>query len=79
MGHDDTRGGQALGAAKSLGLAATESGWRKKLADATAPRAAAVTPARADQVRAILGVVLFAISLTYVLRTLSRTRTLTEF
>jgi hypothetical protein len=76
MRHDDTRGGQVLGTAKNLGLAATGSGWRKKLADATAPRAAAVTPARADQVRAILGVVLFAISLTYVLRTLSRTRSL---
>jgi len=47
-------------------------GWRKRLADVTAPPVANRAPASEDQVRAIIGGVLFAASLYYVVSTLVR-------
>jgi hypothetical protein len=47
-------------------------GWRKALADATAPRVANRAPFSEDQVRAAIGGVLFAASLYYVISTIVR-------
>ena len=47
-------------------------GWRKALADATAPRVANRAPLSEDQVRAAIGGVLFAASLYYVISTIVR-------
>jgi len=47
-------------------------GWRKRLADVTAPPVASRAPASEDQVRAVIGGVLFAASLYYVVSTLVR-------
>lgn len=44
------------------------SGWREKVADAVAERA----PVRSDRARAAIGVVFFALSLRYVLKTVGR-------
>jgi len=47
-------------------------GWRKKVADVTAPRVADKGPLSEDQTRAIIGVALFAASAYYVVSTLVR-------
>ena len=47
-------------------------GWRKKVADATAPRLANAGPLSEDQARAIIGVTLFAASAFYVASTIVR-------
>ena len=47
-------------------------GWRKALADATAPRVANRAPLSENQVRAAIGGVLFAASLYYVISTIVR-------
>jgi xanthine/uracil permease len=47
-------------------------GWRKALADATAPRLAKAGPMSEDQTRAIIGGVLFAASFYYVVSTIVR-------
>jgi hypothetical protein len=47
-------------------------GWRKSLADATAPRLAKKGPLSEDQTRAIIGVVLFGASFYYVVSTVVR-------
>jgi hypothetical protein len=47
-------------------------GWRKALADATAPRLADRAPLSEEQVRAAIGGVLFAASLYYVISTIVR-------
>jgi len=47
-------------------------GWRKALADATAPRLAKKGPLSEDQTRAIIGVVLFGASFYYVVSTVFR-------
>ena len=47
-------------------------GWRKALADATAPRVADRAPLSEDQVRAAIGGLLFAASLYYVISTIVR-------
>jgi hypothetical protein len=47
-------------------------GWRKALADATAPRLATKAPLSEDQTRAIIGGVLFVASFYYVVSTIVR-------
>jgi hypothetical protein len=47
-------------------------GWRKALADKTAPRLANAGPLSEDQTRAIIGVALFAASFYYVVSTIVR-------
>ena len=47
-------------------------GWRKKVADATAPRLASNGPLSEDQARAVIGVALFAASAFYVVSTVVR-------
>jgi hypothetical protein len=47
-------------------------GWRKKVADVTAPRLADKGPLSEDQARAIIGVTLFAASAFYVVSTVVR-------
>jgi xanthine/uracil permease len=47
-------------------------GWRKAVADATAPRLANAGPLSEDQARAIIGGVLFAASFYYVASTVVR-------
>jgi hypothetical protein len=46
-------------------------GWRQKLADAVADPVAGRTPLRPDQVRAALGAVFFALSVSYVVKTVA--------
>jgi hypothetical protein len=47
-------------------------GWRKAVADATAPRLASAGPLSEDQTRAIIGAALFAASAFYVVSTIVR-------
>jgi xanthine/uracil permease len=47
-------------------------GWRKAVADVTAPRVASHGPLSEDQVRAAIGGVLFAASFYYVVSTIVR-------
>ena len=47
-------------------------GWRKRVADVTAPPVAKRGPASEDQVRAIVGGLLFALSAYYVVSTIVR-------
>jgi hypothetical protein len=47
-------------------------GWRKVVADATAPRLAKTGPLSEEQARAIIGSVLFAASAFYVVSTIVR-------
>jgi xanthine/uracil permease len=47
-------------------------GWRKAVANATAPRVANAGPLSEDQARAIIGGVLFAASFYYVVSTIVR-------
>jgi hypothetical protein len=51
-----------------LGHAATESGWRAKVADRAAPVVAKRTPASQDAARAALGLAFLAISLIHLAR-----------
>jgi hypothetical protein len=51
-----------------LGHAATESGWRAKVADRAAPAMAKRTPASQDAARAALGLAFLAISLIHLAR-----------
>ncbi len=46
-------------------------GWREKVADAVAEPVAGRTPLRAEQVRAALGAVFFALSAVYVAKTVA--------
>jgi hypothetical protein len=46
-------------------------GWRAKLADAVDEPVAQRTPLASEQVRAALGALFFALSLTYVVKTMS--------
>ena len=60
---------------KELGEAAVAQGWRKQAADALAPRVGrSRLPLRERQVRVVLGLALFAISLKYLGGTLARAR-----
>ena len=57
-------------AVQQLGHSATSSGWRKKLADAVAPRVGESSlPLRERQVRTLLGLLLLASSIKYVVKT----------
>jgi hypothetical protein len=56
---------------EQLGQAALV-GWRKKVADVTAPPVAKRGPVSEDQARAIVGAVLFALSAYYVISTIVR-------
>ena len=47
-------------------------GWRKAVADATAPRLANAGPLSEDQARAVIGAALFAASFFYVVSTIVR-------
>jgi hypothetical protein len=47
-------------------------GWRKRVADVTAPRVAKRGPVSEDQARAIVGALLFALSAYYVASTIVR-------
>ena len=57
-------------AVMDIGHAAVSSGWRKQVADIASPRIAERVPAREPQVRALIGLGLFAIAALYVARTL---------
>ena len=46
------------------------TGWRKKVADAVAGPASSRLPVDADQVRALLGAVFFALAVRYVVATI---------
>jgi len=48
------------------------TGWRKLVADLVAPRAASRAPLSEDQVRAVVGTILFAASFYYVVGTIVR-------
>jgi hypothetical protein len=56
--------------ATTLGQAGLQ-GWREKVADGIAEPVARRAPLEADQVRALLGVVFFVLSVMYVAKTLS--------
>ena len=47
-------------------------GWRKRLADVTAPPVANRAPASEDQVRAVIGAAFFLLSVYYVATTIAR-------
>jgi hypothetical protein len=47
-------------------------GWRKKVADGVAPRAAGRAPFSEDDARAAIGGAFFALSLYYVVSTIAR-------
>jgi hypothetical protein len=55
-------------ALKDLGHAATESGWRAKVAERAAPVVAKRTPASQDAARAAVGLAFLAISLIHLAR-----------
>lgn len=62
-------------AVREMGEAAVAAGWRKKAADTVAPRVGrSPLPVRERDVRAALGLVLFALSVKYVAGTISRAR-----
>ena len=44
-------------------------GWRAKVGDGVATPVASRTPLEADQIRAVLGAVFFALSVAYVVKT----------
>lgn len=56
-------------ALKELGHAGAH-GWRERVADEVAPRLASRSPARADQIKAAVGLAFFLASLVYVVQTL---------
>jgi hypothetical protein len=56
--------------ATKLGQAGLQ-GWREKVADGIAEPVAVRAPLEADQVRGVLGVVFFVLSVMYVAKTLS--------
>ena len=56
--------------ATTLGQAGLQ-GWREKVADGIAEPVARRAPLEPDQVRALLGVVFFVLSVMYVAKTLS--------
>ena len=58
-------------AVKELGHSATSYGWRKRTADFVAPR----LPMETDRVRTLLGMMFFASSLRYIVRTIRRAST----
>jgi hypothetical protein len=47
-------------------------GWRKKIADGVAPKAAERAPFSEDDARAAIGAAFFALSLYYVVSTIAR-------
>ena len=57
--------------AKDLGRAGL-AGWRETVADKAAPPIAARTPIDEDSVRAAVGALFFALSLSYVIGTIKR-------
>lgn len=57
---------------KQVGQAATERGWRHAVAERVVPAVAERTRARPDQVRMVLGLVLLALSVKFLIGTLSR-------
>jgi hypothetical protein len=57
-----------MSTATDLGRAGLQ-GWRSKLADVVAPRVASRTPAREEQVRALVGAVFFALAVVYIVKT----------
>lgn len=60
---------------KDVGEAAVAAGWRKKAADALAPRVAeSPLPLRERDARVAIGLVLLALSVKYVAATISRVR-----
>lgn len=48
------------------------AGWREKVADGVSRPLASLTPLREDQVRALVGVTFFALSVYYVVDTMRR-------
>jgi len=54
--------------ATQLGQAGLQ-GWRAKAGDLAAPRLAQRTPLGEDQIRALIGVLFFALSVMYVVKT----------
>jgi hypothetical protein len=58
---------------KELGHAGAR-GWRQRVADEVAPRVAARTPAREDQIKAAIGLLFFALSAAYLAQTLNALR-----
>jgi hypothetical protein len=62
-------------AVREVGEAAVAAGWRKKAADAVAPRVGrSPLPVRERDARAAVGLILFAMSAKYLWATISRAR-----
>jgi hypothetical protein len=59
-----------MASATSIATAGLQ-GWRRKVGDVVAEPVAQRTPLASEQVRAALGALFFALSLTYVVKTLS--------
>jgi hypothetical protein len=59
---------------KDLGVAATQSGWRKQAAEKLAPAGASRTRFGQDEIRAALGFVFLALSVKYLVGTATRFR-----
>jgi len=59
-----------MASATQIGTAGLQ-GWREKVGDAVAEPLAQRTPLRAEQIRAALGALFFALSLMYVVKTVS--------
>ena len=70
MRHGGDKGRVAVSDLGKQGLI----GWRERVGERVAPAVAARTPLTADHVRALLGLLFFALSLTYVVRTLGGMR-----
>jgi hypothetical protein len=59
-----------MAAARQIGIAGLQ-GWRRKVGDAVAEPLAKRTPLAGEQIRAALGALFFALSLTYVVKTVT--------
>ena len=59
-----------MASATQLGTAGLQ-GWRRKVADAVAGPLAQRTPLASEQIKAVVGALFFALSVMYVVKTLS--------
>jgi len=59
-----------MASATRIGTAGLQ-GWRRKVGDAVAERVAPHTPLATDQIRAAVGALFFALSVMYVVKTVS--------
>ena len=59
-----------MASATQLGIAGLQ-GWRRKVGDAVAGPLARRTPLASEQIKAVVGALFFALSVMYVVKTLS--------